>query len=319
VTHVLVTGAAGFIGSHVAEALLARGDRVVGVDELNTFYDPRLKEENLGPLLAERHFTFFRGSILDEGVRQSALACGPFDAVVHLAAWAGVRPSIERPAHYQRENVEATTLLLDDIRRAPGPMPRFVFASSSSVYGGNTVVPFREDHDVSSPVSPYAASKRAGELIVATFHHLYGIPSSSLRFFTVYGPRQRPEMAIHMFGRRILDDQPIPMFGDGSTSRDYTYIDDITDGVVAAVDKTTGCRIYNLGNSHPIRLDVLIEKIGRALQKTPRVDRRPMAPGDVEITYADVSRAAAELGYAPKVDIDEGLARFARWLVTRPR
>jgi UDP-glucuronate 4-epimerase len=314
---ILVTGSAGFIGSHVSAALLARGDRVVGIDELNAFYDPRLKEENLAPLLEFKHFTFFRGSLLDDTIVQAALREGPFDAVVHLAAWAGVRPSIERPAHYQRENVEATTLLLDTVRQMKSPLPRFVFASSSSVYGGNTVVPFHEDHDVSRPVSPYAASKRAGELIVATFHHLYGIESSSLRFFTVYGPRQRPEMAIHMFGRRILDDQVIPMFGDGSSSRDYTYIDDITDGVVAAVDKTRGCRIYNLGNSHPVRLDDLIARIGRALGKTPRVERKPFALGDVEITYADVSRAQKELGYAPKIDIDEGLARFAAWLKTR--
>lgn len=316
--HVLVTGACGFIGSHVCEALLARGDTVVGVDNFNTFYDPSIKEGHRALLEAQPGFSLVRGSILDEETRTRAFARRP-DVVVHLAAWAGVRPSIEQPALYQRENIEGTVVMMDAARAArdaSGAAPRFVFASSSSVYGGQEKVPFHEDDPVMEPVSPYAATKRAGELLLFTYSHLYGLFSTSLRFFTVYGPRQRPEMAIHMFARKILAGQPVPRYGDGSTARDYTYIDDIVAGVIASVDRTTGpaFRIYNLGNSRTIRLDALIEAIGRAVGRTPIVTVLPDQPGDVPRTFADIGRARAELGYDPQTPIELGLEKFGAWL-----
>lgn len=316
--HILVTGACGFIGSHVCEALLRRGDTVVGVDNFNRFYDPSIKEGHRALLEAQPGFTLVRGSILDETTRAAAFARRP-DVVVHLAAWAGVRPSIEQPALYQRENIEGTVAMMDATRAArdaSGAPPRFVFASSSSVYGGQEKVPFHEDDPVMEPVSPYAATKRAGELLLFTYSHLFGLFSTSLRFFTVYGPRQRPEMAIHMFARKILAGEPVPRYGDGSTARDYTYIDDIVAGVVAAVDRTTGLpfRIYNLGNSRTIRLDALIEAIGRAVGRTPIIKALPDQPGDVPRTFADIGRARAELGYDPQTPIELGLEKFAAWL-----
>ncbi len=327
--HVLVTGAAGFIGSHVSEALLARGDVVTGVDEFNAFYDPRVKEEHAALLAAHPRFALVRGSILDPAVRARAFAsrvvddvARPPDVVVHLAAWAGVRPSIEQPALYQRENVEGTVAMLDAARATKtvaGAPPRFVFASSSSVYGGNTKVPFHEDDPVDHPVSPYAATKRAGELLLYTYSHLYGIFSTSLRFFTVYGPRQRPEMAIHKFAQLIIDGRPVPRYGDGSTARDYTFIEDIVSGVVASVDRCTGpaFRIYNLGNSRTVRLDELIDQLAAALGVPAQIQALPEQPGDVPLTFADVSRARAELGYAPATPLAPGLARFAAWFLAR--
>jgi UDP-glucuronate 4-epimerase len=327
--HVLVTGAAGFIGSHVSAALLARGDVVTGVDDFNGFYDPARKEENAAPLLASPGFALVRGSILDEAVRGAAFRPRDVegrprvpDVVVHLAAWAGVRPSIEQPALYQRQNVEGTVVLMDSARGTPamsGRPPRFVFASSSSVYGDNAKVPFHEDDRVDHPVSPYAATKRAGELLVDTYSQLYGLFSTSLRFFTVYGPRQRPEMAIHKFAQLLVDGKPVPRFGDGSTARDYTFIEDIVKGVLAAVDRTAGPahRIYNLGNARTVRLDELITKLAAALNVPERVQPLPAQPGDVPLTFADVTRARDELGYVPTTPIEVGLERFAAWFLAR--
>ena len=317
--HVLVTGACGFIGSHVTEALLARGDTVTGVDNFNGFYDPAIKESHREQLQTQRGFTMVRGSILDPEVLAAAFIIRP-DVVVHLAAWAGVRPSIERPALYQRENIEGTVAVMDAARAAAAPAcppPRFVFASSSSVYGGQEKVPFHEDDPVMEPVSPYAATKRAGELLLYTYTHLFGLFSTSLRFFTVYGPRQRPEMAIHKFAQLMLDGKAVSRYGDGSTARDYTYIDDIVSGVLASVDRTTGpaFRIYNLGNSQTVRLDDLIDAIGRAVGRQPVIQALPEQPGDVPRTFADISRARAELGYAPKPPIDLGLQKFAHWFL----
>jgi UDP-glucuronate 4-epimerase len=329
--HVLVTGAAGFIGSHVCEALLARGDVVTGVDNFNAFYDPRTKEEHATLLSQHPRFSLVRGTILDASVRARAFAPRATgdgervpDVVVHLAAWAGVRPSIEQPALYQRENIEGTVAMMDSARAtttASGTPPRFVFASSSSVYGGNTKVPFAEDDPVDHPVSPYAATKRAGELLLYSYSHLYGLFSTSLRFFTVYGPRQRPEMAIHKFAQLLVDGKPVPRYGDGSTARDYTFIDDIVSGVVASVDRCTGpsFRIYNLGNSRTVRLDELIEKLAASLGVPPLFQPLPEQPGDVPLTFADVTRARAELGYAPLTPIEPGLARFAAWFLQRRR
>jgi UDP-glucuronate 4-epimerase len=316
----LVTGAAGFIGSHVSDALLDRGDEVVGVDDFNDFYDPRLKEENASALLSRPGFSLVRGDLLDESVRATCFEGAPYEAVIHLAASAGVRPSIERPGHYQRNNVEVTTALLEDLRRLrerSGHATRMVMASSSSVYGANQKVPFHEDDNVDHPVSPYAATKKCCELLGYTYHHLFGLDVACLRFFTVYGPRQRPEMAIHKFAALMMAGDEVPMYGDGTSGRDYTFIDDIVQGVVASVDKSRGYRVYNLGNHDVVTLKDLIEKLGRALGVTPRVRELPDQPGDVPLTYADISRARAELGYEPRTSIDEGLAAFAAWFLSR--
>lgn len=305
-----MTGGAGFIGSHVAEALLRRGDRVRILDNLDPFYDPRLKEANLARL-GERDGSLevMRGDIRD--ARSVEAAMDGMDAVIHLAALAGVRPSIQRPDEYCDVNVLGTQRLLDAMKRL-GAMP-FVFGSSSSVYGGNEKIPFHEDDRVDRPVSPYAATKRAGELICSVAHELHGAPLACLRFFTVFGPRQRPEMAIHKFTRMIHRGEKIPVFGDGKSSRDYTFVSDIVDGVLAALDRTRGYRIYNLGGSATTSLIDLIEKIAGRLGKEPRLDFMADQPGDVPRTFADISRAVAELGYAPKVGVDEGIARFVDW------
>jgi len=305
---VLVTGGAGFIGSHVASSLLSRGDEVTVLDNFNDFYDPAIKRANAAALKGARIVT---GDIRDEALVAKLFAEGRFDAVMHLAAMAGVRPSLLDPLHYADVNVRGTLILLEELKERPAT--RFVFASSSSVYGSNEKVPFREDEDIHHPVSPYAATKRAGELLAYTHHHLYGIPTSCLRFFTVYGPRQRPEMAIHKFVDAVHRGKPIPFFGDGSTRRDYTYIDDIVDGVLRAIDRCKGYEIYNLGESQTTSLSELVRLIGEATGKEPVLDRQPMQPGDVLVTYADVSKAREQLGYDPRTSVREGLERFVRW------
>jgi len=306
--NVLITGGAGFIGSHVGEALLARGDRVTVLDNFNDYYDPAIKRANLRALPGAVVVT---GDIRDRALVTRLFADGRFDAVIHLAAMAGVRPSILDPLHYEDVNVRGTLHFLEELKARP--KTRFVFASSSSVYGDRANTPFREIDDIHNPVSPYAATKRAGELISWTYHHLYGIPTSCLRFFTVYGPRQRPEMAIHKFVKAMLDGKPIPFYGDGSTRRDYTYVDDIVDGVVRALDRCAGYEIYNLGESATTSLQELVGIIGEACGKTPILDRQPMQPGDVLVTYADVSKAREKLGYDPHTSVREGVERFVRW------
>ena len=313
---ILVTGAAGFIGSHLCEALLARGDRVVGLDNFNDFYDPAIKRANLAGPLARPGFALVEGDIRDAAAVARVFREHAPTSVVHLAAMAGVRPSLQDPALYHDVNCTGTAVVLQAARAAG--VGRFVFGSSSSVYGGNPKVPFHEDDDVSRPVSPYAATKRANELTCHTFHHLYGMDIACLRFFTVYGPRQRPEMAIHKFVRLTEAGQPLPLFGDGRSERDYTYVDDILDGVLKAHDQSRGFRVYNLGESRTISLRDLVAAIGRATGREPRVDWQPPQPGDVPRTYADVGRAKAELGYAPKVDLDEGLRRFVAWYRSGP-
>ena len=309
---VLVTGAAGFIGSHCAEALAAGGRRVIGVDNFSDFYDRKWKEQNLLNLaggIDVEEMDITDGQAVDRVVRLTKP-----HAILHLAAMAGVRPSIEQPAYYARVNVEGTTHLLEAARRHG--VGRFVFASSSSVYGNLKHVPFKETDDVGEPISPYAATKRAGELICHTFWHLYKLPISSLRFFTVYGPRQRPDLAIHKFTRLISAGEPIPFYGDGSTSRDYTYVEDIVRGIFAAMAHTTpdrGHRIYNLGGSNPVSLSELVAGIERAVGKKAVLDRQPAQPGDVSRTYADLTRSREELGYEPRVSLAEGLDRFAAW------
>jgi len=307
----LVTGAAGFIGSFVSEALLARGWRVVGLDSFDPFYDPGVKRRNLRACLANGRFRLAETDIRDaEGVDR-CMAEG-IDVVVHLAALAGVRPSIERPVAYQDVNVTGTCCLLEAARKHR--VPRFVFASSSSVYGNNPKIPFAETDNVDYPISPYAASKKAGELVCHTYHHLFGLDVTCLRLFTVYGPRQRPDLAIHKFARLIEAGRPITVFGDDSSMRDYTYIDDVVAGIMAAIERCRGYRIYNLGNSSPVSLKELVSAIEQALGKEAVVDRQPAQPGDVERTFADVSLARQELVYEPRTLLAEGLERFVDWL-----
>jgi UDP-glucuronate 4-epimerase len=308
---VLITGAAGFIGSHCAEALAAAGKRVIGVDNFSDFYDRKWKEQNLRDLVGVdvEEMDITDGVNLERVVRLTKP-----QAILHLAAMAGVRPSIEQPAYYARVNVEGTTHLLEAARRSG--VKRFVFASSSSVYGNLAHVPFSESDDVGEPISPYAATKRAGELICHTFWHLYQLPISSLRFFTVYGPRQRPDLAIHKFTRLIRRGEPIPFYGDGMTSRDYTYVDDIVRGILRAMAHTTadrGHRVYNLGGGSPVTLAKLINELETAVGKKANLQKLPAQPGDVRRTFADLKRATEELGYEPQVSLAEGLSRFAAW------
>ena len=311
---ILLTGGAGFIGSSVTDALLKRGDQVTVIDNFNDFYDPAIKRQNAAEITAAGAVVV-EGDIRDGELIRKLFEEGDFDGVIHLAAMAGVRPSLLDPMLYEDVNMRGTLNILAELQKRP--KIRFVFASSSSVYGGNERVPFREDDEIHHPVSPYAATKRAGELMCYTFHHLYGIPTACLRFFTVYGPRQRPEMAIHKFVRAVHEGQPIPFFGDGTTRRDYTYIDDIVDGVVKSLDHCEGYEIYNLGESDTTSLSELVQMIGEVCGKEPVLDRQGMQPGDVVITYADISKAKERIGYTPKTLIREGLERFVDWYRAR--
>ena len=315
---VLLTGVAGFIGSHLAERLLARGHAIVGLDNFDPFYDPAIKQRNLAAVGGQPRFELVRGDIRDEGLVKALLDRAPrVDLVCHLAALAGVRPSLAEPGRYASVNVGGTLSLLEACRRHG--VARLVFASSSSVYGARSEVPFRESDPAVRPASPYAATKRAGELLCATYADLYGLETTCLRFFTVYGPRQRPEMAIHKFTRLLAAGTPVPLFGDGSSARDYTYVDDIIDGTVAAVERPRpGFTIYNLGGSQATSLARLVELIAAALGTTAAVERLAMQPGDVPITYADVALAGRDLGYTPKVPIDEGITRFVEWFRAQP-
>jgi UDP-glucuronate 4-epimerase len=312
----LVTGGAGFIGSHLVDRLLAGGHEVIALDNFDPFYAEARKRANLAEAARHPRFRLVERDIRDaEGIEQLFREARP-EAVVHLAARAGVRPSIEQPALYAEVNVTGTVHLLQAACRVE-PRPRFVYASSSSVYGDRAEAPFRETDPVDLPVSPYAATKKACELLAHTFHHLHGLPVTGLRFFTAYGPRNRPDLAIAKFAELIERGRPVPMFGDGTTRRDYTYVGDIIDGVVRAVERCRGHHLYNLGHSDPIELRAMIAAIGEALGKTPIIERLPEQPGDVRQTYADVSRAAAELGYAPRTPFREGLEQFAAWFRAR--
>jgi UDP-glucuronate 4-epimerase len=316
---ILVTGAAGFIGSHLAERLVARGDEVVGLDNFDAFYARADKERNLSALRSSPRFSLVEGDLRVPEDLARAFAARP-DAVVHLAALAGVRPSLADPARYADVNVTGTVRLTEAARAAG--VRRFVFASSSSVYGGDSEPPFKETDLCLRPLSPYASTKRAGELGLWTAHHLYELDVTCLRFFTVYGPRQRPDLAIHKFARLILAGRPIQLFGDGSTSRDYTWIDDIIDGVVAAVDEqgqgAPAYRIYNLGGSRTTTLLRLVDLLSDALGKKPIVEWQPEQPGDMKRTHADVTHVGRSLGYSPRVGIEEGIARFAEWVKATP-
>lgn len=305
---ILVTGGAGFIGSHTVERLVQRGDEPLVLDNFNDFYDPASKLANVARFPAVR---VVRGDIRDRRLVEELFEAERFDGVIHLAAMAGVRPSVQDPLLYEDVNVRGTLVLLEALRRRPG-VP-LVFASSSSVYGARDKVPFSEDDDIPRPVSPYAATKRAGELLCYTHHHLFAIPVACLRFFTVYGPRQRPEMAIAKFSAAIERGEAIPFYGDGQTRRDYTYIDDIVEGVVAALDRCQGYEIYNLGENATTTLEELVETLAREIGKPARIDRQPLQPGDVPLTCADISKARRMLGYDPKIPVADGLRRYVAW------
>jgi UDP-glucuronate 4-epimerase len=308
----LVTGGAGFIGSHLCERLLHEGHSVWAFDDLNNFYTPAIKQANLRVLQSlAKPFTFIHGDVSDRPALDELFRETQFDQVIHLAARAGVRPSLAEPALYQRVNVEGTVNLLE-AARARG-VRKLIIASSSSVYGVNSKVPFAEDDPIFRPISPYAASKLACEALGHVYHHLYGMDIVMLRFFTVYGPRQRPDLAIHKFAQLITAGKPIPVFGDGSTARDYTYITDTLDGIMAATRGPFGYQIVNLGESQTVKLSYLIELLERALGKKAILDRQPPQPGDVPITFANIEKARALLGYEPKVKIEKGIEKFVHW------
>ena len=313
----LVTGGAGFIGSHLCEQLLVAGHSVWAFDNLDAFYDPAIKRRNLQDLQGlAKAFEFVQGDLLDRRTLDELFGGVRFDQVIHLAARAGVRPSLEEPALYQRVNVEGTTNLLEAARL--NGVRKVVLASSSSVYGVNAKVPFAERDPIFTPISPYAASKLACEALGHVYHHVYGLDVVMLRFFTVYGPRQRPDLAIHKFARLIREGRPIPVFGDGSSARDFTYITDILQGILACTRQDFGYEIFNLGESEVVRLDRLIEVLENALGKKAIIDRRPPQPGDVPITFADISKARQKLGYQPQVKIERGMALFVDWFRQTP-
>lgn len=308
----LVTGGAGFIGSHVCERLLQSGHAVWTLDDLSPFYSPAIKGRNLLEIEAlGKPFTFVRGDLTEVAVLNSLFKNVRFDQIIHLAARAGVRPSLEEPGLFQRVNVEGTVNLLEAARHHG--VKKILIASSSSVYGVNQKVPFSESDPILSVISPYAASKVACEALGHVYHHLYAMDVAMLRFFTVYGPRQRPDLAIHKFARLITADKPIPVFGDGSTSRDYTFVSDIVDGVMACTQKKVGCEIFNLGDSRTVTLSRLIELLEESLGRKAVIERLPVQAGDVPLTYADITKSQKELGYSPKIKIEEGIPKFVEW------
>ncbi len=318
---ILVTGAAGFIGSHVAEHLVSRGDEVVIVDSFDPFYDPEVKRRNIAPLLDTGNAELIEADIRDREQLDSQLGDQRIDGIIHLAARAGVRPSLERPVSYVRTNIEGTQSLLD-IARSRGIRP-FVLGSSSSVYGDSTPVPFKENASADQPISPYAATKRAAELLCHAHAYLYGSSIACLRLFTVYGPRQRPDLAIHKFARLMLRNEEIPLFGDGSTERDYTFVADAVDGIIRALDWCISAdpgafEIVNIGEHATTSLASLVEMIGSELGVTPKIRPLPAQPGDVQRTYADISRARELFGYDPRTTMEEGIHRFAQWLREQP-
>lgn len=306
-TSVLITGAAGFIGYWLSRRLLDNGHTVVGLDNFCDFYSPAIKRDRIQSLQQHRGFSFYEADIRNQDqVERLFRECEP-RTVVHIAAMAGVRPSIENPLLYSDVNIQGTMQILEATKQFD--CEKIIFASSSSVYGNNEKIPFAETDLVDNPISPYAATKRAGELLCYTHWKLTNMPVACMRFFTVYGPSQRPDLAISKFLKLISEGKPIPMFGNGSTSRDYTYIDDIVDGILASLYKVDTYRIYNLGGSSPVTLTELIQTIGRVVGKEPILDHQPPQPGDVERTFADLSRSRAELGYNPKVSLEEGIRR----------
>jgi len=305
---ILVTGAAGFIGSNLVRQLLINGKQVIGIDNFDMFYDVNLKRANLEDLLTSPGFTLYEGDIRDRQFLTDVISTSAPDCVVHLAARAGVRPSIADPALYYDVNVNGTLILLEVMKECG--INNLVFASSSSVYGNNEKIPFSESDNVDNPISPYAATKKTGELLCYTYHHLYNFNIFCLRFFTVYGHNQRPEMAIQQFGRFIKEGKPITMYGDGSTRRDYTFIDDIVAGIITSIDRVKGYEIINLGNNDTVKLLDLIHLIADTVGKKAHIIQEPIQPGDVQITYADITKAVKLLDYHPHYSIKDGLQKM---------
>lgn len=308
----LVTGGAGFIGSHVCERLLHSGHAVWALDDLNPFYSPAVKEKNLREISSlDKPFTFVSKDLSDVKALEKLFQETRFDQVIHLAARAGVRPSLDEPEFFQQVNVEGTVNILEAARRHG--VKKVLLASSSSVYGVNKKVPFAESDPVFSVISPYAASKLACEALGHVYHYVYGMDVAMLRFFTVYGPRQRPDLAIHKFAKLISAGKPIPVYGDGSTARDYTYISDIVDGMIACAEGKFGYEIFNLGGSETVTLARLIELLEKSLGRKAVIERLPEQPGDVPLTYADITKSRKFLGYSPKVKIEQGIPLFVEW------
>lgn len=318
---VMLTGGAGFIGSHLAEAIIGRGAELTIVDNLDDFYLPAWKKRNLVEIKRKGRYEFCDTDICDYPRMEEVFAARPPDVLIHLAACAGVRPSIERPCLYEKINVSGTVNLLELCRKFR--VAKFIFGSSSSVYGATSHVPFSEDQVELRPISPYAASKLSGELFCYTYAHLFQMPMICLRFFTVYGPRQRPDLAIHKFTSLIETGQPLPVFGDGSSGRDYTYVDDTVSGILSALEyeprgsSAAPFEIFNLGNSHPVKLTEVIEKLEHATGRKAIREPQPMPPGDVPITWANISKAQRLLRYSPQTPFVEGLRRFVDWYRTR--
>lgn len=312
--HYLITGGAGFIGSHLTERLLSDGYKISCLDNFNDYYDPNIKEKNIERSLTDNNFQLIRGDILDDYLLKKLFDQNRFDGIVHLAARAGVRPSVLQPKLYQEVNVRGTLNLLEMAKEHQ--IKKFILASSSSVYGNNKKVPFSETDSVDNPISPYAATKKACELIGYTYASLHNISVTCLRFFTVYGQRQRPDMAIHKFTKLISNGQEIPIYGDGKVKRDFTYFSDIIDGVVSSIERCNGYNIYNLGESRIVELMELVGMIEENLRKKANIDWQPPQPGDVAITYAGISKAQKELDYHPQVNIEEGIKNFIKWFKT---
>jgi len=314
---ILLTGGAGFIGSHLAEALVKRHAQLIILDNLNEFYPPVRKRANIEQVRRAGSFVFEQGDIRDRAKMRSIFSQHKPEIVIHLAALAGVRPSIEQPLEYESVNIAGTANILELCREFASK--KLVFGSSSSVYGATSVAPFSESHMELRPISPYATTKLAGELMCYTYAHLFALPSVCLRFFTVYGPRQRPDLAIHKFTALLEGEKPLPVFGDGSAGRDYTYVDDIVDGILRAAEYTpkdpagAPFEIFNLGNSHPVQLTELIERLEHATGRKAVREQKPMQPGDVPLTWADISKSSRLLGYQPKTQLSEGLQRFVAW------
>ncbi len=310
----LVTGGAGFIGSHLCEALLERGHSIIALDNFDDYYDPAIKEKNVRNCLNYSDFHLVRGDILNPQQLEEVFSGQKPDMVIHLAARAGVRPSIMHPLLYQKVNIEGTVNVLETMKKHG--VNKLILASSSSVYGNNEKIPYSETDNVDRAISPYAATKKACEVLAYTYYHLYNIETFCLRFFTVYGPRQRPEMAIHQFTRKIFSGLPVQLYGDGSTSRDYTYIEDIIHGILGCIDNLKGYEILNLGESKTITLINLVRLIEKELNKKAIIEWLPLQPGDVIRTYADIEKARQLIRYCPKTAIEDGIGRFVRWFTS---
>lgn len=308
---ILITGIAGFIGSHLGEKLLSNGHTVVGIDNFDPFYPKAFKEGNLAQLNNSKQFCFCEEDIRNKPSINKIFESNKIDVVIHLAAKAGISPSIVHVAEYYEVNITGTLNLLECMRQYG--VSKLIFGSSSSVYGNNSKVPFSESDSVDHPISPYAATKKAGELLCHVYSHLYQFDVTCLRFFTVFGPRQRPDLAIHKFTRLIDLNKPLPFYGDGFTARDYTYVDDIVEGIICSLNKLEGFHIYNLGESKPIPLNELIRTIEKVLKKRAVLDKRPQQPGDVQQTFADITKARNELGYDPKYNLEIGIQKFVTW------